>query len=235
MCVGHYVDNDGLSHPIDLEIEDVYWVPQCPMNVLATPCIAEQNICLYTGPRGNELYMHGFANQALGRFGVCSYRAQHQSNGPVERKIGQLNESTHAAPLASDLPAYLRPEVYMAMCHTQNIVPSSALQRELKKKQKERLEKLMKGDGEESSTPGEQGDAAAQAAADSPKVPVTDMIPYLAVQRDVTDVYFKQLVGHLKPLGLPVFVYHQRDNMHNLETRSQKGFYMAPGLGPSMD
>ena len=52
-------------------------------------------------------------------------RAQHQSNGLVERKIGQLNESTRAALLASDLPAYLWPEVYMAMCHTQNIVPSS--------------------------------------------------------------------------------------------------------------
>ena len=28
-----------VSHPIDLEIEDVYWVPQCPMNVLATACM----------------------------------------------------------------------------------------------------------------------------------------------------------------------------------------------------
>ena len=60
-------------------------------------------------------------------------RAQHQSNGLVERKIGQLNESTRAALLASDLPAYLWPEVYMAMCHTQNTVPGCALQRELKK------------------------------------------------------------------------------------------------------
>ena len=24
MCVGHYVHHDGLSHPIDLELEDVY-------------------------------------------------------------------------------------------------------------------------------------------------------------------------------------------------------------------
>ena len=49
MCVGHYVDHNGLSHHI--EIEDVYWVPQCPMNVLATACIAEQNMYLYPGPR----------------------------------------------------------------------------------------------------------------------------------------------------------------------------------------
>ena len=66
-------------------------------------------------------------------------RAQHQSNGLVERKIGQLNDSTRAALLASDLPAYLWPDMYMAMCHTQNIVPRSALQRELKKEKKEQL------------------------------------------------------------------------------------------------
>ena len=54
MCVGHYDDHNGPSHPIDLGIEDVYWVPQCPMNELATPCIAEQKICLYTGPRGGS-------------------------------------------------------------------------------------------------------------------------------------------------------------------------------------
>ena len=83
--------------------------------------------------------------------------AQHQSNGPVERKIGQLNESTRAALLASDLPAYMWPEVYMAMCHTQYIVPSSALQRELKKEKKEQLEKKVKKDGEEGSTLGSMG------------------------------------------------------------------------------
>ena len=85
------------------------------------------------------------------------------------------------------------------------------------------------------STSGKHGDAVAQAAADSPKVLVRDMIPYLAFHRDVTDEYFKQLVGQLKPWGVPVFVYHRRDNMRHLETRSQKGFYMGPGSGPSMD
>ena len=34
-----------------------------------------------------------------------------------------------------------------------------------------------------------------------------DMIPYLAFYRDVTDEYFKQLVGQLKFWGVPVFVY----------------------------
>ena len=128
-------------------------------------------------------------------------RAQHQPNGLVERKIGQLHESTHAALLARVLPAYLWPEGYMAMCHTHNIVPSGALQRELKKEKKEQLEKKMKKGGEEGSTQGEQGDTAALAAAESLEVLVRDMIPYLAYHRNTSDEYFKQLVGQLKPWG----------------------------------
>ena len=37
MCVGSYMDNNGLSHPVHLEIENVYRVPYSSMNVLATP------------------------------------------------------------------------------------------------------------------------------------------------------------------------------------------------------
>ena len=92
----------------------------------------------------------------------------------------------------------------MAMCHTQNIVPSSALQRELKKEKKEQPEKKVKKDGEEGSTPGEQGDAAVQAAAESLEVPVRDMIPCLPFHRDTSDEYLKQLVGQLKPWGYQI-------------------------------
>ena len=42
-------------------------------------------------------------------------RAQHESNGLVERKIGMVNEAVRAALLASDLTAYLWPEVYMGV------------------------------------------------------------------------------------------------------------------------
>ena len=35
MCVGQYVDHDGLSHPIDPEIKNVYWVPWCPYECAA--------------------------------------------------------------------------------------------------------------------------------------------------------------------------------------------------------
>ena len=51
----------------------------------------------------------------------------------------------------------------------------------------------------------------------------------------VTDEHCKQLVGQMKPWGEHVFVYHRRDNMRHLETRSQKGFYMGPRSGRSMD
>ena len=101
--------------------------------------------------------------------------AQHESNGLVERKIGQLNKSTRAALLASDLPAYLWPEVYMAMCHTQNIVPRSALQRELKKKEQQK-KKEEKSSGEGNSAPGETRDATATAEPVEP--PVRNMIPW---------------------------------------------------------
>ena len=101
-------------------------------------------------------------------------RAQHESNELVERKIGQLNESTRAALLASDLPAYLWPEVYMAMCHTQNIVPSSALQRELKKKEQQK-KKEEKSSGEGNSAPGETREATA--TAEPVEQPVRNMIP----------------------------------------------------------
>ena len=87
--VGHYVDHNGLSHPIDLEIEDVYWVPQRPMTVLATPCITEQDIFLYTVPRGNELYMPGFADQTLGRFDKCTREMDHDGNPVIVFNLGK--------------------------------------------------------------------------------------------------------------------------------------------------
>ena len=37
------------------------------MNFLATPEVNKQNIFLFSGPRGNELFMPGFANHQLGK------------------------------------------------------------------------------------------------------------------------------------------------------------------------
>ena len=61
------------------------------------------------------------------------------------------------------------------------------------------------------------------------------MIPYLVFYRDVTDEQFQQLVSQLKHWGVPVLVYHRRENMRHLDTRGQNGFYMESGSGPSMD
>ena len=55
VCAGTYADFAGISRSIDLEIEDVYWVPQCPINLLATDSQRAQNVYLYTGARANEL------------------------------------------------------------------------------------------------------------------------------------------------------------------------------------
>ena len=85
--------------------------------------------------QGGELKSHSLEEFCRWKGIVHTFtdRAQHDSNGLVERKIGILNEAVRAALFTSDLPAYLWPEVYMAMCHTQNLVPSSALQRERRK------------------------------------------------------------------------------------------------------
>ena len=48
----------------------------------------------------------------------------------------------------------------MPMCHTQNIVPSSALQWELKKEKKEQLEKKVQKNGEESLSTADPGAGA---------------------------------------------------------------------------
>ena len=79
ICAGMHVDFEGISRSIDLEIEDVYWIPQCPINLLATESLRTQNMYLYTGPRGNELTIPGFADQEHGRHGAIDQKAD--SNG----------------------------------------------------------------------------------------------------------------------------------------------------------
>ena len=70
------------------------------------------------------------------------------------------------------------------MCHTQNMVPSSLLQRELKKKEQQKKEE-QKSAGEGNSAPGETG--GAKDAAEPVEAPTGDMIPYLVFFRDGTD------------------------------------------------
>ena len=52
----------------------MYWVPQCPINLLATDSPRKQNMYLYTGPRGNELTIPGFADQKRGSHGAIDHK-----------------------------------------------------------------------------------------------------------------------------------------------------------------
>ena len=155
---------------------------------------------------------------------------QHQSNGLVEKTIGQLNESVRSTLLASDLRAYLCPEVHMSMCHTQNLVLSSALQRELKKRQKQEEEDMAQHQEQTDATTsthntgdkkrGELGVKKAKAARQpSDEIPIRNMILYLVLHRDVTDEDSQRLSHQLKPWGLPCFAYARRDHLRHLETR----------------
>ena len=82
VCTGKYVDFEGTSRWFDLEIniEDVYWVPQCPIHLLANESLRKQNMYLYTGPRGNELSNPGFADQEHGSHGTIDQKADLNGN-----------------------------------------------------------------------------------------------------------------------------------------------------------
>ena len=75
VCAGTYVDFEGISRSFHLDIEDVYWVPQCPINLLATESLRKQNMYLYTGPRGYESTIPGFADQEHGSHGAIDQKA----------------------------------------------------------------------------------------------------------------------------------------------------------------
>ena len=160
-----------------------------------------------------------------------------------------LNEAVRAAVLASDLPAYLWPKVYMAMCHTQKLVPSSALQRERRKaiKRQEEYEQEEMNLEAEADAAGRDDAAGKQGALDrgepgglqqkkkaaQPEIPIQDMIPYLVFHRDVSNEEFRHLAD--QPWGVPCFVYGRREHMRHMEERGVQGFYMGPGSGPSME
>ena len=64
MCLGEMIDHNAMRHPVGLRLEDVYYVSDCPINLMSTTALSHQNISPFTGPRGNELYMPGFATQS---------------------------------------------------------------------------------------------------------------------------------------------------------------------------
>ena len=214
---------------------------------------AESGVKRLHTDHGGEFKSHSLEEvwQWKGIVHTFTDRAQHQSNGLVERKIGMLTEAVRAALLASDLPAYLLPEVYMATCHTQNLVPSSALQREWRKAikrqeeyEQEEMNLAAEADaagqedttgGQGTSDQGEPGGLPQKKKAAPSEIQIHDMTPYLVFHRGVTNEEFRRLADQLKPWGVPCFVYGCREHMRHLEERGVQGFYMGPGLGPSME
>ena len=139
----------------------------------------------------------------------------------------------------------------MAICRTQNLVPSSGLQRERQKviKRQEEYEQEEMNLAAEAdaagqddavgdqgiSDQGEPGGLQKKKKAAPPEIPLQGMIPHLVFHRDVTNEEFRRLADQLKPWGVPRFVYGRRKHMRHLEERGVQGFYMGPGSGPSME
>ena len=48
ICLGTYVDVHGNKHPLDIEISDVYYAPECPYNLLSTSHLRDEGIFLDT-------------------------------------------------------------------------------------------------------------------------------------------------------------------------------------------
>ena len=95
----------------------------------------------------------------------------------------------------------------MPMCHTQNLVPSSALQRERRKaikRQEEHEQEEMNlaaeayaagqedtAGGQGTSDQGEPGGFPQKKKAAPPEIPIQDMVPYLVFHRDGTNEEFR--------------------------------------------
>ena len=102
----------------------------------------------------------------------------------------------------------------MAVCHTQNLIPSSALQRERRKAikrqeeyEQEEMNLEAKADAagrdesagnQGASDRGELGSLQQKKKAAPPKIPIHDMIPYLVFHRDVSNEEFRHLADQLK-------------------------------------
>ena len=100
-CAGTYVDFEGISRSFDLEVEDVHWVPQCPINLLAAESMRKQNMYLYTGPKGNKLIIPGFADQEYGSHGTIDQKADLNGNPTLVFCLGDGRPVWRTSPVDS--------------------------------------------------------------------------------------------------------------------------------------
>ena len=76
-CLGSYVDHLGQRHPLDIEIPNVYYVPQSSFNILSTTHLKRYQITFNTQFDNDVLTMPGLPSQVTGIWGDW-----HQVCGP---------------------------------------------------------------------------------------------------------------------------------------------------------
>ena len=76
-CLGSYVDHLGQRHPLDIEIPNVYYVPQSSFNILSTTHLKRYQITFSTQFDNDVLIMPGLPSQVTGIWGDW-----HQVCGP---------------------------------------------------------------------------------------------------------------------------------------------------------
>ena len=78
LCLGFYVDHPGERYPLDIEIPNVYYVPESSLNILSATHIKRYNMFLNTQFTPDLLIIPGLLSQVTGTWGDW-----HQTYGQV--------------------------------------------------------------------------------------------------------------------------------------------------------
>ena len=81
--IAEYVDRSGRKHPVSIEIPNCYHVPDCPINILSTHAIKEQNMFLHTAKDGDTLVVPGFHDQAFGVTSDTTNQSRDSKGSPI--------------------------------------------------------------------------------------------------------------------------------------------------------
>ena len=100
LCLGSYVDHLGQRHPLDIEIPNVYYVPQSSFNILSTTHLKRYNIFLNNQLNNDVLIMPGLPSQVTGIWGDW-----HQVCGP-KGYLSVYIMSGHDKPIMRTFPVY---------------------------------------------------------------------------------------------------------------------------------
>ena len=108
-------------------------------------------------------------------------------------------------------------EAYLHVAHTQSLLPSHALL------------------NRETRLNGKKRKLADVTELEDQVSDFRRCVPYLLYDGDLSEEAFGLLVEEMRPFGVRVVAYPQRNDLKYLEARGVIGFFMGPGDGPSMD